>query len=175
VKANRGDRIPHSDKVDLDDPARAHILITLHRMDLAGIEIDARAVEIATKLGQWHHKTAEEERAPEPELKDGHDAIGRRRWVYYVRCGHLIKIGTTADLASRFSAIRPNEVLALEHGGQEVETRRHRHFAALRSSGEYFHPGPALQQHINELRQELGPPTWEGSVVPDGQDWFPRD
>lgn len=174
-QSNRGDRIPHSGKVDRDDPARAHILITLHRMELAGIEIDDRAVEIATKLGQWHHRTAEEERAPEPALREGHDALGRRRWVYYVRCGHLIKIGTTADLGRRFSAIRPNEILALEPGDQNIETIRHREFAALRSSGEYFHPGPALQEHISRLRQELGSPTWDGSVAPDGQNWFSRD
>lgn len=171
-KSNRGDRIPHSDKVNRDDPARANILITLHRMELAGIEIDARAVEIATKLGRWHHETAEAEKAPQPALKEGHDALGRPRWVYYVRCGHLIKIGTTADLGTRFSAIRPNEILALEPGDQSVETSRHQEFAVLRASGEYFHPGPALQQHINQLRQELGPPAWEGSVVPDGQNWF---
>lgn len=173
-KQNQGDRIPHSGKVDHDDPARAEILITLHRMELAGVEIDERAVEIATKLGRWHKETAERERAPEPPLVEGHDAIGRKRWVYYVRCGHLIKIGTTADLATRFIAVRPNEILALEPGGQDIETQRHRAFVTLRASGEYFHPGPALQQHIRDLREKLGPPQWEGSIVPDGQDYFPK-
>jgi hypothetical protein len=77
------------------------------------------------------------------------------------------------DLASRFSSIRPNEVLALEPGGQDTETRRHRQFTDLRASGEYFHPGPTLQQHILALRETHGAPAWTSSLVPDGQDFFP--
>ncbi|MFE9738828.1 GIY-YIG nuclease family protein [Streptomyces sp. NPDC006477] len=168
---NSGDRIPHADKVDPQDPARAHILITLKRMELAGVEIDDRAVEIAVHLGRWH-QAQRARRDNVPEMRPGHDALNRKRWVYYVRSGHLIKIGTTADLANRLSAIRPNEILALEPGGQALEAERHRSFASLRVSGEYFHPGSALQEHIIHLRESLGPPNWHGSVVPDGQDWF---
>lgn len=174
-KRNQGDRIPHSDKVDRDDPARSDILITLHRMELAGVDIDERAVEIATKLVRWHHETAQSEGTSDEALRQRVDEVAKNRRVYYVRCGHLIKIGTTADLGKRFSQIRPNEILALEPGGQTLETQRHREFAALRASGEYFHPGPALQRHIEDLRATLGPPQWAGSIVPDGQDYFPED
>lgn len=172
-KQNKGDRIPHSDKVDPEDPARASILITLHQMELAGVEIDDRAVEIATKLARWRMESREQPAVAEVELKPGHDALGRKRWVYYVRCGHLIKIGTTADLANRFAAIRPNEILALEEGDQSLETELHRTFAGLRASGEYFHPGAALQDHIRHVRALRGAPNWHGSVVPDGNNWFP--
>ncbi|MFZ4150502.1 GIY-YIG nuclease family protein [Streptomyces pseudogriseolus] len=179
--ANTGDRIPHSDKVDRDDPARASILITLRRWELAGITIDDRAVEIATQECRWRMEQAMlEEPVAEGDVprwrRRGREAdIGRQSWVYYVRCGHLVKIGTTIDLASRFSAIRPNEVLALEPGGLILESERHREFARLRASGEYFHPGPALQGFIHALREDNGPPNIRASVVPDGQDWFPAD
>lgn len=172
---NQGDRIPHSDKVDRDDPARAHILITIHRMELAGVDIDPRAVEIATQLGRWHHEAAlgEGEDSRDVVLRRRVDEVNQRRQVYYIRCGHLVKIGTTMDLGDRFRQIRPNEVLALEPGGQDLETRRHREFAQLRASGEYFHPGAALQQHVLALRQLHGAPARTGSLVPDGHDFFP--
>jgi len=173
--ANVGDRIPHSDKVPHDDPHRADVLITLHQFELAGIEVDNRAVEIATKLTRWRHATkTEREEAARLEMEQRRqDSGGRDCWVYYIRVGHLIKIGLTTNLASRFSSLRPNEVLAIEPGGIEREASMHRRFADLRAGGEYFHPGAALQQHVLELRGELGAPQWTGSVVPDGQDWFP--
>ena len=59
--SNSGRRIPHADKVDPDDPHRTDILITLHRFELAGIDIDDRAVEIAAKLTRWHHSNTEEQ------------------------------------------------------------------------------------------------------------------
>ncbi|MBT2467838.1 hypothetical protein J7E97_08115 [Streptomyces sp. ISL-66] len=146
-------------------------------MELAGIEIDGRAVEIATKLMHWRHAQAStQEPVAEgdvPRWKKAPSESRAKCWVYYVRCGHLIKIGTTANLSVRFTSIRPNEVLALEPGGQQLETVRHREFRALLASGEYFHPGPALQQHILKLREQLGPPNWAGSQVPDGQNFFP--
>lgn len=177
AKKNTGDRIPHSDKVDRDDPARAGILITLHRMELAGIEIDDRAVEIAAKLTHWRQAEA---LALEP-VQDGDVPRWKKTrsetrgpdWIYYVRCGYLIKIGTTTDLAQRFTTIRPNEVLALEPGGHQLETERHRQFKALRAGGEYFHPGLALQVCIQDLRDRLGPPSYLGTVLKDGHDFFP--
>lgn len=176
---NSGDRIPHSDKVDPDDPARSHILITINQMHLAGVEIDDQAIEIATKLGRWHVEQAlAEASVPEGDVprwqRRGREMdIDRPSWVYYLRCGNLIKIGTTIDLVKRFEAIRPNEVLALEPGGLIIEGERHREFAQLRASGEYFQPGPDLQRYILDLRKAFGAPNLTASLVPDGQDWFP--
>lgn len=173
IRSNTGDRIPHSDKVDYEDPDRAGILITLHRMELAGVEIDSRAVEIARALTRSHSEEVARQRPPEQPLLPGHDGSGQKRWVYYVRCGYLVKIGTTANLTIRFQSVRPNEFLAKEPGGHEVETVRHREFKPLLAGGEYFHPGPALQAHILELRERLGPPNWAGSLLKDGHDFFP--
>ncbi|MEV7364264.1 hypothetical protein [Streptomyces sp. NPDC091299] len=150
-------------------------------MEKAGVEIDDRAVEIATKLGRWHLEQAlvdepvAEGDVPRWQKRGGEMDTDRPSWVYYVRCGHLVKIGTTVDLATRFIALRPNEVLALEPGGLVIEGERHREFSTLRASGEYFHPGPALQKHILTLRKDFGPPEWNVSIVPDGQNWFPVD
>lgn len=173
--SNAGRRIPHADKVDRNDPDRTDILIALRRFELAGIEIDDRAVEIATKLTRWHvANAAEQSETQRQELLAMRKEQGEREcWVYYLRCGRLIKIGMTTNLAARFSAIRPNEILAIEPGGSELETSMHKEFAPLRAGGEYFHPGPALQRHVEDLRVRLGSPQWARSVVPDGQDWFP--
>lgn len=174
---NTGRRIPHADKVPADDPNRTDVLLTLHRFELAGIEVDDRAVEIATKLTRWYHANADErdrKHAEEMAARQA-EAAERECWVYYVRCGRLIKIGMTTNLANRFGSIRPNEVLAIEPGGAELETAMHKQFAALRAGGEYFHPGAALQKHVRDLREVLGPPKWTRSVVPDGDDWFPAE
>lgn len=175
--SNSGRRIPHADKVDRDDPNRTDILIALRRFELAGIEIDERAVEIAAKLTRWHIANSEEQDRKHREEMAARVAAAQVRecWVYYVRCGRLIKIGMTTNLANRFGSIRPNEVLAIEPGGLELETAMHRQFAELRAGGEYFHPGAALQKHVRELRETLGAPNWTRSVVPDGDDWFLDD
>ncbi|MFF9240089.1 GIY-YIG nuclease family protein [Streptomyces sp. NPDC014801] len=174
---NAGRRLPHADKVPPDDPNRTDILITIHRFELAGIEIDERAVEIATAFTRWYHANAEErERVHAAEMAARQAAAAEREcWVYYVRCGRLIKIGMTTNLANRFGSIRPNEVLAIEPGGAELERALHKQFAALRAGGEYFHPGAALQKHVREVRAVLGPPNWTRSIVPDGDDWFPAE
>jgi hypothetical protein len=54
-----------------------------------------------------------------------------------------VKIGRTIDLAKRFASIRcmspiPLEILWSHPGGNELETRLHRHFAKLRIHGEWF-------------------------------------
>jgi len=173
-----GDRIPHSDKVAVDDPARSGILILLHEMESAGVEIDAQAVAIATKMGHWRLAKVLQ-RCPVPSgdvpvhQKSPKEAGDRQTWIYYVRIGNLIKIGTSMALATRFRAIRPNEVLALVPGGEQRENELHWEFAHLRVNGEYFHPGAALQKHVLALREEYGVPRWTQSLVPDGLDFFP--
>lgn len=133
--SNSGRRIPHADKVDRDDPNRTDILITLRRFELAGIEIDERAVDIAGKLTRWHLANSEEQSRKHQEEMAARVAAAQVRecWVYYVRCGRLIKIGMTTNLANRFSSIRPNEVLAIEPGGLELEAEMHKQFAELRA------------------------------------------
>jgi hypothetical protein len=147
-------------------------------MECAGVEIDERAVAIATRLGRWHHEEALRRHPVAPgdvpsRQKGPREAGDRQTWVYYIRIGHLVKIGTSMALGTRFCVLRPNEVLALEPGGEILEQQRHTQFAAMRASGEYFHPGKALQVHILDVRAEHGAPRWTASLVPDGRDFFP--
>ncbi|MET9728432.1 GIY-YIG nuclease family protein [Streptomyces zaomyceticus] len=176
---NSGRQIPHLDKIDPEAPDRTDILLMVHRFELAGVEIDERAIEIATKFVRWERTRKAEESAKRDakwkaeKAQRQAEAEARGCWVYFIRAGQLIKIGMTTNLAGRFSSLRPNEVLAVQRGGLDEEAALHRQFAALRVRGEYFHPGPALQQHIRHLRETLGAPDWHKSTVPDGNNWFP--
>jgi hypothetical protein len=148
-------------------------------MDQAGVDIDDNAVDIATKMGHARYQQAIQQRPVEdgdvPAWKKGSREAGDRpAIVYYIRIGHLVKIGTTIDPSTRFKDLRPNEVLAHEPGGEILEHQRHGQFKPLRARGEYFHPGPALQEHILRLRAQHGTPPWAGYVVPDGRDYFPE-
>ena len=81
--------------------------------------------------------------------------------TYYVRTHEHIKIGFTTNLKDRLVhlAIRPDSVLALEPGGREVETKRHRQFASLRvPHTELFAIDDALLAHIEQVRQTFGDP-----------------
>jgi excisionase family DNA binding protein len=71
--------------------------------------------------------------------------------VYYIRFGDRIKIGTTKCLTARLSDLPHDEVLATEPGGRDVETRRHRQFAAQKIRREWFRPDPVLLEHIAAL------------------------
>lgn len=86
--------------------------------------------------------------------------------VYYVLIGFHVKIGTTRDMQSRMSALFPDEILAIEPGGRELEGKRHRQFNALLAKGrEYFHPGAALQEHIRKLQEiDWQPPAYVAHV-----------
>ncbi|MEE1813539.1 GIY-YIG nuclease family protein [Streptomyces sp. SP18ES09] len=162
------------DKVDPRDPDRTEILLMVHRFELAGIEIDERAVEIAAKYMRWERALRAEQSAKQQaewEQRQAETEV-RECWVYFIRIGQLVKIGMTTNLANRFSSLRPNEVLAIQPGGLADETALHRKFASLRAGGEFFHPGPPLQEHIRELRQRIGAPRWRKSLVPDGNNWF---
>ena len=171
---NSGRRLPHMDKVDPQDPDRTDILLMVHRFELAGIEIDERAVEIAAKYMRWERERRAEQSAKqraEWEQRQAETEV-RESWVYFIRIGQLVKIGMTTNLANRFSSLRPNEVLVIQPGGLDEEAALHRQFAVLRAGGEFFHPGPPLQEHIRELRQRIGAPQWKKSLVPDGHNWF---
>lgn len=117
------------------------------------------AVAIAVKLGRRKHAevrpTVWRQRRTRPE---------RKSIVYYIRRADLIKIGTTADPHSRFSDLRPDEILAFEPGGPKDELQRHRQFSWCRvgKRSEYFRQTPGLLAHIASLVGEHGAPdpTW---------------
>lgn len=73
--------------------------------------------------------------------------------VYYIRIGNHIKIGTTADFASRMSTLQPDEILAVELGDRALERERQSQFVRWRAAKgrEYFEPSPELMEHIRSL------------------------
>ena len=75
----------------------------------------------------------------------------QRGVVYYVRFADRVKIGTTTNLAMRMQSVPHDEVLATEPGGRSIESQRHRQFAHLRMTGEWFSMGPDLMAHIGRI------------------------
>lgn len=83
--------------------------------------------------------------------------------VYLIRmCSPVgeIKIGTTADLTSRLTALRTGspyalEVLATRLGGVREEAELHRRFDHLRLQGEWFRPGTDLLDYLGDLPDTL--------------------
>lgn len=71
--------------------------------------------------------------------------------VYYMRLGNRTKIGTTTNLKRRISSIQPEDCMVYEFGGYPLESRRHRQFAHLRVSGEWFDLQDDLIRHVNTL------------------------
>lgn len=71
--------------------------------------------------------------------------------VYYLRFGDRVKIGLSSDLARRLGNLPYDEILGLEHGARGLEMRRHRQFAHLRLSGEWFVAADELIDFIKRL------------------------
>ena len=76
--------------------------------------------------------------------------------VYFVRCGDLVKIGTSNDVYQRMSSIRtmtplPLELLAIGAGSRAEEADLHARFAHLRQHGEWFTAAPELLAFIAQI------------------------
>jgi hypothetical protein len=141
--------------VDTTDPAFSFIAAELQSMADADVELNPVSIDIATKVGRQKHREEQRKR---------HSTRPRLEIVYYVRRSDLIKIGTTVNPAKRFDSLMPDEILAFEPGGPDLELQRHRQFHPERITrkGEYFRQSPRLLKHVAGLRQLHGPPhpTW---------------
>ena len=92
------------------------------------------------------------------------EAMDGQAVVYYVRIGSQCKIGTTRNMIARMRAIVPDEVLATEPGGQQLEHMRHRQFAHLHEKGERFAYRDELVDHVAMLLRYHGAPTITGPL-----------
>lgn len=72
--------------------------------------------------------------------------------VYYMRLGNRAKIGVSRNLKRRISQIQPEDCIGCEPGDRTLEVKRHRQFAHLRVSGEWFDLAPDLVRHVNSLQ-----------------------
>jgi len=138
-------------RVDTRDPAFPRIAEALQDMASANVELTEDTIAIAVKVGRRKHEEEQAKRHNVPE---------RRSIVYYIRRGEFIKIGTTTNPASRLKSLMPDEILAFEPGGVDLERGRHRQFRASRVArkGEYFHKTPELVEHMRRLREQHGEP-----------------
>lgn len=74
--------------------------------------------------------------------------------------GGIIKIGYTADLATRRNAYPSSTILAFCPGDRDAEQATHARLVKFRAYGrEYYHPEPEVIGVVNEMREyfELPP------------------
>lgn len=147
------------DLVDHTDPAWPRVAMVLQEFAAAGIELDTTTVPLAVQLGKQRHLDLDG-KLPGGRTSPGSATLAATAdsIVYYIRRGGFIKIGTTVDPRSRFTELRPDEILAYEPGSYAEEAARHKRFMHLRHSGEYFRDDPELRDHIEHLRRLHGDP-----------------
>jgi hypothetical protein len=137
--------------VDPEDPAFEQITRVLIDMRMAGVHLAPATVTAAVKLGRLYHSGDATPHRPSTPT-----SIMKRHVVYYMRFGPVIKIGTTDDLRRRAQTLKPDEVLAAEPGGRDLETKRHHQFARHRAERELFFPAPELRAHIKRVQETYG-------------------
>lgn len=135
------------------DPAARHIAMAALRLKRLGFDpTDQEVIDRAIAVGRREH---ENERL-NVEFR-GSITVGPHQpglLVYYMRIGNRVKIGWTKNLKGRLKSIFPEELMAVEYGGQAVEAERHGQFADLRTRGEWFRLEYPLTDHIAALREE---------------------
>lgn len=142
-------------RADLDLLRASISLCRDHGMEVA--EIFSARIIARAHLAELRHRQQLQERENAAQGNPG-----GRPYVYYARIGGYIKIGYSARLKRRFSALRADELLAVEPGGLDLERARHTQFSADRIDlrRENFRPSEQLLAHIAEMRAEHHLPTW---------------
>lgn len=95
-------------------------------------------------------------RAPLPRAS--RQPMDRTSWVYFIRGGELIKVGTSKDVEARLASLRTGSPLPLElvyvmRGSRDLEQCLHGRFESLRSHGEWFHAREPLISFISEMKR----------------------
>lgn len=89
--------------------------------------------------------------------------------VYFIRCGAMVKIGTTIDVVARIKNLNNPQLvlLATEEGYYKRERQLHRQFAELRIEREWFRLEGPLVDHIDQVRATHGLPAIQvDKVIP---------
>lgn len=123
----------------------------------------AQAATMWRRHEQYIEKWLREERGLKQERKA---PVVRRRGgspvVYYVAMNGHVKIGTTKSFVERMSAlyVQPDDVLAIEPGGQPLESSRHQQFQTFRiGRTELFRHNGILDELISDLASRY-PHPW---------------
>lgn len=132
------------------DPAIGNVSIELRNMGDKGVTLTVELVDYLFKregtkrLREWYenHQNRLDERAA--SRADG--------YVYFIEHGDRVKIGYSIDPAARAVALslRPENVVAVIQGSNELERSLHRRFAAQRiGTTEWFHYCDEIREHID--------------------------
>jgi hypothetical protein len=137
-------RLMRAAGLDLTDPEIFHLAVEGgHRR--AAYEVDESGLLVSREDWQaWRRSEERDVRLPGWK--------GARPRVYYARLGNRCKIGWSTNVRRRMISIQPEELLAIELGGPDVEAERHEQFAALRVVGEWFRYEGSLVDHVESLR-----------------------
>jgi T5orf172 domain len=78
-------------------------------------------------------------------------------FVYFIRLGPYVKIGTSSDVRGRIGALSlaPGNLLAVIPGSFEVEKSAHKRFSALRAFREWFYLQDELLAYVKDLQRDL--------------------
>lgn len=112
------------------------------------------AVVTLRHLWRRYQERITEQEAALAEAQD--DEAPASGFVYFIQCGAFVKIGYTADVASRFATIAtsaPERPVLLHsfRGVRADERYLHSRFASLRSHREWFRLEGALEAYLKEL------------------------
>lgn len=154
--------------VDRHDPAFPYVVRALAHLKFGGFDVRdpvmlARAVEAGRERAAQAPPKVQAPPMPALPRYDPHTErrkpLPERERVYYVRIGDRCKIGYTASMWGRLVSLNPEELLAVEPGGRNLERERHVQFRKLRTHGEWFRLDQPLLDHVAELaaanRQEI--------------------
>lgn len=76
--------------------------------------------------------------------------------VYAVRCGDVVKIGHTTDLAVRLRQLH-GEIIAFRQGTYDDEQTLHARLVDhLHHGREWYYPTPGVMAVVNEMRATIG-------------------
>jgi hypothetical protein len=81
----------------------------------------------------------------------------KRSFVYFIRCGALIKVGRASDVEARLKVLQignPEKlsILYFYEGGSYEEARLHKIFHEFHVQGEWFRADVRIMDFIQELR-----------------------
>lgn len=158
-----------ADMIDPADPAFLHIVAVLREARETGQQLDLDTVQRGIEDGRRRHAATKAVPAVKKNSPQDDGAI-----VYYGRRGTVVKIGTTTQPRIRFRDLLPDEIMAFEYGGKELEAQRHREFADWRLGGsEYFEISEALAEHTRLVREAYGDPDPAWPTLPTISRHFP--
>lgn len=143
------------DLLDQTEPAYSGIITAAWKASGLGFDLSdlATARTVVERARRCHADQVHGEYLRVLKNEKRRERLQHTPVVYYMRVGNRVKIGFTTNLTARVSQVMPEEVLAIEPGGRLLEDVRHRQFAALRVTREWFRFEGPLAAHVSSLAE----------------------